>query len=145
QQVGGQQRLFIKDTQYFLDFPRRRGGAEADAIADRRLLTLAEGGQHALTDGKHVLQLVRHGVGVRLVERAVEDHVGEQAGRLRGRGQHFAEEVALHGNGHDRPLDRNNFRCSKLYYKVKGRYYASMLPRELFAVAGGQKAVTGSS
>src|SRR5205823_13763813 len=59
-----------------------------------------ERGLDALADRDRLAQLLRHPVGVGVVERAVEDDLGEQPGR--GGGLAGAEQVALHDLCHNR-------------------------------------------
>ena len=101
-QVVVQQRLVVEDGGQFLDRPRRRRFSETDAVADRGTVAAAERRPDALADADRRLKVVADGVGKGVVQRPIKHDVGEQAGDRRGRRFVQAEQVALHGLGHDR-------------------------------------------
>jgi hypothetical protein len=104
QEVGVEERLVIEDADQFLD---RAGGCclvEVDAEADRRAVALAEGGLHPLADRHLFAQPLGDGVGVGVVERAVEDDLRKQPRGLLGWVARFEEQLLLGDLGHGHVL-----------------------------------------
>ena len=95
EQVRREQRLLVQHPCQFLDRALGSIFMQADAIADGLPVAASERRLHALTDRDLVADGFRHGIGVGVIERAVEHDLCEQprGGQLRLSG--LAEEVAL--------------------------------------------------
>ena len=101
-QVVVEQRLVVEDFGQFLDGPGRRRLGETNAVTDGGAVAAAERGADALADGDGIFQVGTDGVSEGVVERPVEDDIGEQAGDGRRRRFVQAEQGGLNGLGHDR-------------------------------------------
>jgi hypothetical protein len=78
QEVLGQERFLVEDPRQRLDAPLRCGRRETHAEADGLLVSPAEWRMHTLADGHGCAKLLRHGISVRVVKRAVENDFGEE-------------------------------------------------------------------
>ena len=83
-QVVVDERVVVEDAGDGLDLARRRPVGDADAEARGAAVALAERGLDPLADADLLGEVRRDGVGVGVVERAVEDDVGEERGRRAG-------------------------------------------------------------